>query len=60
MAEERTRHLLKAFGIAVTNFEDAIAAGNADGARTFEAELREHMKALIALVEQLSERAKKL
>lgn len=60
MAEDSTRHLLKAFGIAVTNFEDAVAAGQAEGARTAEAELREHMKAIIAMVEQLSEKAKKL
>ncbi len=60
MAEDSTRHLLKAFGIAVTNFEDAVAAGQAEGARKAEAELREHLKELIALVERLSERAKKL
>lgn len=60
MAEDSTRHLLKAFGIAVTNFEDAVAAGQAEGARKAEAELREHMKAIIAMVEQLSEKAKKL
>jgi hypothetical protein len=60
MAEESTRRLLKAFGIAVTTFEDAVAAGQADAARKAEAELREPLRELIALVERLSERAKKL
>ncbi len=60
MADDNTRRLLKLFGIAVTNFEDAVAAGQADAARKAEAELREPLRELIALVEQLSEKVKKL
>ena len=30
MAEDSTRRLLKTFGVAVTNLEDALAAGEAD------------------------------
>ncbi len=60
MADDNTRRLLKLFGIAVTNFEDAVAAGQADAARKAEAELREPLRELIALVERLSEKLKKL
>ena len=60
MAEDNTRHLLKAFGIAVTNFEDAVATGQLEAARNAEAALREHLKGLIALIEELSEKAKRL
>ena len=60
MAEESTRRLLKVFGIAVTNLEEALEAGQAEGARKAEAELRERMKQVIALVERFSERAAKL
>ncbi|OGK81882.1 MAG: hypothetical protein A2X52_21360 [Candidatus Rokubacteria bacterium GWC2_70_16] len=60
MGEESTRHLLKAFGIAVTGLEDAVAAGGADGAKKAELDLRARMREIIALVERLSERAAKL
>ena len=60
MAEDSTRRLLKVFGIAVTTLEDALDAGLADGAKKAEAELRERMKEVTALVERLSERAAKL
>ena len=60
MAEDSTRRLLKVFGMAVTNLEDTLEAGQADGARKADAELRERMKEVIALVERLSERAAKL
>ncbi len=60
MGEESARHLLKAFGIAVTGLEDAVAAGGADGAKKAELELRARMREIIALVERLSERAAKL
>lgn len=60
MAQDSTRRLLKAFGIAVTNLEEAIEAGQLDAARRAEGELREHMKGVIELVERLSERAAKL
>lgn len=60
MAQDSTRRLLKVFGIAVTNLEDALEAAHAEGAKKAEAELRERMKEVIALVERLSERAAKL
>ena len=60
MAEDSTRRLLKVFGIAVTNLEDALEAGLAEDARKAEAELRERIREVTALVERLSERAAKL
>ena len=59
MAEDSTRRLLKAFGIAVTNLEDALEADRAEGARKAAGELRERMKEVTELVERLSERAAK-
>jgi hypothetical protein len=59
MAEDSTRRLLKVFGIAVTNLEDALEAGNTEAARKAEGELRERMKEIIGLVERLSERVAK-
>jgi hypothetical protein len=60
MAQDSTRRLLRVFGIAVTNLEDTLEAALAEGAKKAEAELRERMKEVIALVERLSERAAKL
>ena len=60
MAQDSTRRLLKVFGIAVTNLEDALETAEAEGVKKAEAELRERMKEVIALVERLSERAAKL
>ena len=60
MADDSTRRLLRVFGIAVTNLEDALEAGHADEARKVAAELRERMKEVIERVERLSERAEKL
>ncbi len=60
MAEDSTRRLLKVFGMAVTNLEDMLEAGQADGARKAAGELRERMKEVIALVERLAERVAKL
>jgi hypothetical protein len=60
MAEDSTRRLLKTFGVAVTNLEDALDAGEADRAKKAAAELRETMKDIIELVERQSERAAKL
>jgi hypothetical protein len=60
MSQDSTRRLLKEFGVAVTTFEDAVEAGQGEAVRTAEAVLREHMKALIGLVERLSEQAAKL
>jgi hypothetical protein len=58
MAEDSTRRLLKTFGIAVTNLEDALEAGQAETARKAEAELRECLRDVIELVERLSQRAR--
>jgi len=59
MAEDSTRRLLKAFGIAVTDLEEALESGEADAAKKAAAELRERMKDVIELVERLSESAAK-
>ncbi len=58
MAEDSTRRLLKAFGIAVTNLEEALEAGQADATKKALAELRERMKDVVALVDRLSAAAK--
>jgi hypothetical protein len=57
MAEDSTRRLLKAFGIAVTNLEDALEGDQAERARTAADELHERMREVTELVERLSERA---
>jgi len=57
MAEDSTRRLLKAFGIAVTSVEDALEANQAERARNAAGELRERMKDVVELVERLSARA---
>jgi hypothetical protein len=57
MAEDSTRRVLKAFGIAVTDLEDALDAGESERAQKAVGELRERMKDVVALVERLSERA---
>jgi hypothetical protein len=59
MSQDSTRRLLREFGVAVTTFEDAVEAGQGEAARAVESVLREHMKALIGLVERLSEQAAK-
>ena len=60
MAQDSTRRLLKVFGIAVTNLEDALETAEAEAGKKAEVELRERMKEVIALVERLFERAAKL
>jgi hypothetical protein len=60
MSEDNTRRVLKGLGVAVTTLEDALASGSHDRARKAEAELRERMVDLLALVERLSERVTKL
>jgi hypothetical protein len=59
MADESTRRLLKSFGIAVTNLEDALESDQAERARQAAHELREQMKAVVVLVERLAGRAEK-
>jgi hypothetical protein len=60
MAEDSTRRLLKTFGIAVTDLEDALNAGEADRAKKAAEEARDRMRDIIELVERQSERAAKL
>ena len=60
MSEDHTRRVLKGLGVAVTTLEDALESGSLDRARKAEAELRERMVDLLALVERLSERVTKL
>lgn len=60
MAEDSTRRLLKTFGIAMTNLEDALDAGETDRAKKAAAELRERTKEIVELVERQSERAARL
>jgi hypothetical protein len=57
MADENTRRVLKAFGIAVTNLEEALEAGQAETAMRAATELREHLRDVTALVERLAARA---
>lgn len=59
MAEDSTRRLLKAFGIAVTDLEEALEAGQADAATKAAAELRARLKDVTELVERLFLRAAK-
>jgi hypothetical protein len=60
MSEDSTRRLLKVFGIAVTDLEDALEAGDVDGAKEAAARLRERMKEVTELVGRLDEHAGKL
>lgn len=53
MVEDSTRRLLKVFGIAVTNLEDALEKGAADEIAKAEADLRTRMGEVTALVERL-------
>lgn len=53
MAEDSTRRLLKVFGIAVTNLEDALEKGAADEIAKAEADLKARMGEVTALVERL-------
>ena len=60
MASDSTRRLLRVFGIAVTNLEDALETGEVASAKSAAAELRERLKDVIALVERLDGQAGKL
>jgi hypothetical protein len=57
MAQDSTRRLLKVFGIAVTDVEDALEAGDADKAKMAAAALHDRMTQVSDLVERLCERA---
>jgi hypothetical protein len=57
MPEDSTRRLLKAFGVAVTELEDALAAGKHEEAQQAAAALARHGAEIRALVDRLLERA---
>jgi hypothetical protein len=57
MPSDETRRLLKLFGVAVTNLEDAIDAGKAmDEIMKWDQELAERTREVIAHVEKLRSR----
>ena len=60
MSEDSTRRLLRAFGIAVTDLEDALEANQVEQARRAAQALRERLKEVVELAERLAERASKL
>ncbi len=54
MASEETRRLLKVFGIAVTDFEDAVTQGAPpQDVSKAEAEVRTRLREVTALIERL-------
>jgi len=54
MPSEETRRLLKVFGIAVTDFEDAVEQGAPpEDAANAEEEVRAQLKEVTALIERL-------
>ena len=58
MASDETRRLLKVFGIAVTDYEDAVGTGAPpDAVGRAETEVRARLAEVTALIERL--RAKK-
>jgi hypothetical protein len=57
MTQDSTRRLLRTFGIAVTDLEDALEGGQADAAKKAAAELRERMREVRELVERLCAQA---
>ena len=57
MPSDETRRLLKIFGMAVTNLEDAIDGGApVEEVARLDAELAQRMRDVIAFVEQLRSR----
>ncbi|MGE5217953.1 MAG: hypothetical protein ACM3SP_13205 [Chloroflexota bacterium] len=57
MPSEEARRLLKLFGVAVTEFEDAVHQGAAtDELRKREAEVRARLEELESLIERLRRR----
>jgi hypothetical protein len=57
MPEDSTRRLLRAFGMAVTDLEDALAAGRSEEAQRAAAALARHGAEIRALVDRLLEQA---
>jgi hypothetical protein len=57
MPSDETRRLLKAFGIAITDYEDAVAAkGPRDKLAKIEAEVKARLAEVTALIERLGAR----
>jgi hypothetical protein len=57
MPSEEVRRLLKLFGVAVTEFEDAVHQGTApDELRTRDAEVRARLEEVESLIERLRKR----
>jgi len=60
MAQDSTRRLLRMFGIAVTDLEEAVESNQADAARQAAAQARERMAEIAELVKRLSDAAARL
>ena len=59
MASDETRRLLKEFGIAVTDYEDAVAEGtSAEKVSKAEAQAFARLREVTALLERLSAKKK--
>jgi hypothetical protein len=57
MPSEEVRRLLKLFGVAVTEFEDAVHQGaGADEVRKREADVRSRLEEIESLIERLRKR----
>ena len=57
MASDETRRLLKVFGIAITDYEDAVAAkAPRDKLAKIEAEVKARLAEVTALIERLGAR----
>ena len=55
MSSDQTRRLLKVFGIAVTDYEDAVQrSAPAEELAKAEAEVRTQLREITALIERLS------
>jgi hypothetical protein len=59
MPSDQTRRLLKVFGVAVTEFEDAVEqSASAEALAKAEAEARRRLQEVAALIERLASRKK--
>lgn len=57
MPSDETRRILRAFGVAVTAYEDAVQDGSpAEDVRKAEADVRARLREVTALIERLRER----
>ena len=55
MPSDETRRLLKVFGIAITNFEDAVhKKSSSDDIKNAEGEARARLEEIAALIERLA------